>query len=187
MADDNVTPIRPSKRKRAPRKPKPPDVASAKTVVVPAHDPGAEEHRLRLLGKTWTQIANELGHASPALAQATRARFLERAGLALSREKRAEALNLEIERLDTIQASYWELAIAGAERFDGLPRTPDVKAAEVVLKIISQRSKLLGLEEADRSAQGPRTVVITGDAEQYVATLKQLIEGNVEDAELVDE
>lgn len=173
MADDsNVTPI--TKR-------------GGPKGIVPSEEVGAREHELRLSGKTWAAIAKACGHTSPTAAFRARDRYLQRAGLALSREKRDAALALEIERLDTLQLAFWDAATKGYETEDDEPRRPDVRAAEVILKIIGQRAKMLGLDEIEQSSQGPRTVVVTGNSEQYVATLKALIADEVVDAEIVDD
>lgn len=176
-------------RKPARKKP----ARKAPMEIVPAYEPGQREYELRLEGKSWPQIARTCKHTTPEAAQIAHGRYIQRAALALSKEKREAALQMEVDRLDTLQAAYWELAVKGRAdpEFPGLPQFPDAKAAEVVLKIIAQRVKLLGLDEADRSASGPRTVVVTGNSEQYVATLKSLIDGAgagaVVDAEVVDD
>jgi len=178
--DDNVTPI---DKPRKPRRPK---------GIVPVSEPGMREHELRLQGKSWVQIAQATGLETARAAQFSRERYLQRAGLELAQEKRAEALQLEIERLDTLQAAYWTAAITGLidPEYPGIELLPDVKAAEVVLKIIALRAKMLGLDETDQTAVGPRTVVITGNTDQYIAGLKDLIaqEGTVIiDADVVDD
>lgn len=156
--------------------------------IVPVYDVGAHEHELRQQGKSWPAIAKELGHVSGNSAQRARERYLQRAGLELSKEKREQALGEEIERLDTLQVGFWEAATLGWPLPGPDERTlPDVKAAEVILKIITLRSRLLGLEEPDTSGVSVRTVLVTGDTEQYVATLKKLIAGDVVDADVVED
>lgn len=158
--------------------------------IVPAHEQGQREYEMRLQGKAWPEIARKCGHSSAEAARIAHSRYVQRASLAMSKEKRAEALAMEVERLDALQAAYWEAAVKGRSDpdFPGMPMIPDAKAADIVLKVIDRRAKLLGLDEADRTTAGPRTVVVTGDSEQYVATLKALIDGrDVVDAELVDD
>lgn len=172
-------------RKPARKKP-----AKQQLGIVPAYERGQREHELKLRGMSWSDIARTCNHVDAAAAQVARSQYLQKASLALAKEKREEALQLELERLDALQAAYWQRATEGLEdpEFPGLPKIPDAKAAEVVLKIIAQRVKLQGLDEADRSTAGPRTVVVTGNTDQYVATLKALIEGDhVVDGEVVDD
>lgn len=140
------------------------------------HDVGRREHELRLSGMSWAAIARECGHARAQAAHDTRERYLQRAALEMSRSSRAQALAEEVDRLDALQAPYWQPALDG-----------DVKSAELVLKVILARAKLLGLGEFDGSVAVARTVVVTGDSEQYVATLKQLISGDAVDAEVVED
>ena len=56
---------------------------------------------------------------------------------------------LELARLDTLQVPLWEKAMDG-----------DVKAAGMVLRIIEQRSRLLGLDKVN-GAQAAQTVVMS--------------------------
>ncbi len=67
-------------------------------------------------------------------------------------QREAEAVDnhraLELARLDALQVPLWEKAMNG-----------DVKAAGMVLKIIEQRSRLLGLDKGD-GVQAAQTVVM---------------------------
>ncbi len=55
--------------------------------------------------------------------------------------------------------------------------TGDYHAAEVALKIIARRCKVLGFDNADEMATAaPRTVVIDGNTDQYIAGIKAMIE-----------
>ncbi len=67
-------------------------------------------------------------------------------------QREAEAVDdhraLELARLDALQVALWEKAIDG-----------DVKAAGMVLKIIEQRSRLLGLDKVD-GVRAAQTVVM---------------------------
>lgn len=166
MAGD-VTPI------KRPRK------TARKTIgkaVVPVAEVGAREHELHLQGRTWPQIAKELKHPSGHAALMACERYLQRAAMGMTKEERAARLALELERLDALQFSYWRSAMNG-----------EVKDAEFVLKVIATRVKLLGLDQPEQGATGARTIVVTGNSEQYVATLKQLIEGQIVDADVVSE
>jgi hypothetical protein len=52
----------------------------------------------------------------------------------------------------------------------------EVKSAQLALKIIVARAKLLGLDQIPEDAQ-PQTLVIGGSSEEYIAGLKLLIAG----------
>jgi hypothetical protein len=51
---------------------------------------------------------------------------------------------MEMQRLDRLQLSYWPNAVGFTDK-DGKPHPASVKAAEIVLRIMEQRAKLLGL------------------------------------------
>lgn len=71
-------------------------------------------------------------------------------------EERPQLLGLELERLDALQNSYWGLAVGG-----------DDKAANVVLKTIQMRAKLLGLDVPDGTDKNvQQTVLVIGDDRQ---------------------
>lgn len=55
---------------------------------------------------------------------------------------------LELARLDALQVGLWERAVTG-----------DVKAVNAVLRIIEQRSRLLGLDKPEATSVGSGTVV----------------------------
>lgn len=55
---------------------------------------------------------------------------------------------LELTRLDALQVGLWDHALAG-----------DVKAVNSVLRIIAQRSRLLGLDKLERVPAGSGSVV----------------------------
>jgi hypothetical protein len=59
---------------------------------------------------------------------------------------------VECSRLDAVQAAYWEKAMAG-----------DVRAAALVLRVMDQRERLLGLSGARNNSggdDGPRTMIV---------------------------
>ena len=55
---------------------------------------------------------------------------------------------LELQRLDALQVGLWERAEAG-----------DIKAVNAVLRIIEQRSRLLGLDKPEKTPVGSGSVV----------------------------
>ena len=89
---------------------------------------------LRLAGMDFETIAERLGYASRQAAT----RDFHRAIAAARLEERQAVENLrevEGQRLDRLQAAVWAKAVKG-----------DLKAVETVLKVIAQRSRLLGLD-----------------------------------------
>ena len=89
----------------------------------------------RLRGESWADIADAEGYASRGSAQTTVERLLDRTEFAEADRYR----RIEGARLDALQARYWPDALDG-----------DLKAAEYVLKLMAQRSKLLGLNVPER-------------------------------------
>jgi hypothetical protein len=85
---------------------------------------------LRIAGATFAQIGAELGITSQAAQKAVRAGLKEH-----TREAAETLLPLEMERLDRLLLAWWQDAVTGS-----------VAAAQLVLKIMERRAKLLGLD-----------------------------------------
>jgi hypothetical protein len=120
----------------------------------------AEALRLRRQGKSYWQIAEELGITHHEVSQITVTHLKEAADM-VSQAKKTEQLQLEIERLDEMQAAIYPAALAG-----------DVNAARTVLSYIDKRAKLMGLETLD-SATLLHTLVTRNDPEGYRLALEQ--------------
>jgi transposase-like protein len=113
--------------------------------------------QLATRGLSYQQIADELGYAN----RGTVHRIVQQA-LADQQVKDVDFHRLvEVGRLDALQVSLWDAAIAG-----------DIPAVLACLRIINMRSRLLGLypdrrtkDPKDRwdNCQGPRTVVVRPD------------------------
>lgn len=120
-------------------------------------------HQLRLSGKTWWEIAETLKipemQASGLVADRIRA-----AAALVDEGAKRQMLSMELDRLDTLQQAIWDDAVGG-----------DTKAVETALKIIAQRAKLLGLEDAMVGRQVTNnTIVVPGNATEYVAALRAM-------------
>ena len=87
---------------------------------------------LRRSGETWERIAVAVGYANASGTQKAYARVVSR----VQRESVDEIRDLELDRLDRIQRAFWTPAIVDRDK----------RAAEVVLKVMDRRAKLLGLE-----------------------------------------
>jgi Rad3-related DNA helicase len=119
----------------------------------------AQAIALRLAGMDFDTIAERLGYANRGAAskdvwRAVEAHRLEEA------QAVANLREVEGQRLDRLQAAVWAKALKG-----------DVKAIETVLKVITQRAKLFGLDapvRAEISGPGGHAVQLTS------ATLAEL-------------
>lgn len=95
--------------------------------------------QLRLKGLAYDEIAVQLGYTTPDSdgTAAARKDFVRacRAASTLEQEAADTWRETERQRLDTLMASYWDDALDG-----------NTKAAEIVLKCIADRRKLLGID-----------------------------------------
>ncbi|WP_344066932.1 hypothetical protein [Terrabacter lapilli] len=101
-------------------------------------------------GLTYQQIANELGYANRGTVH-----HIVHDALARDRKEAVEDhQQLELARLDALQAALWDKAMAG-----------DVEAAREVRAVIMARCRLLGLDERPKrpKAWAPRTVVLSAE------------------------
>jgi hypothetical protein len=86
---------------------------------------------LRQSGKTFAEIAAELGYSDPSGARnAVMAALRENVA-----EPNAEMRSLELSRLDILQSALWTKALAG-----------DLGSVDRVLKLMERRAKILGLD-----------------------------------------
>lgn len=97
-------------------------------------------------GSSFDQVAEKLGYTNRGAAW----RLVQKALRAVVVQGVEEYRELELSRLDALQACYWASASQG-----------DLNAARVVLRVIEQRSRLLGLNDGhDRNATHvPRLLV----------------------------
>lgn len=133
-------------------------------------DPEYLAHQMRMQGHPWRVIAEACGYSSDATACAAVTTYLQRAAMAMSKERAQEALQIELDSLDAMKAAWWA---RGVDRHDPI-------AASILLKINQQRSRLLENFAVDQDTARSRTVVITGPTEDYVAGLRQIVEGDPE-------
>lgn len=112
-----------------------------------------------LEGKTYQQVADEQGYASRGNVHRIVNRTLAQHEVETIEELRA----LELARLDGLQAAFYEDAVAG-----------DAKAAEVCLKVIAARCRLLQLDRkvTTEPSTAERVVVVGGTTEEYIAALR---------------
>ncbi|MFD5451213.1 hypothetical protein [Streptomyces sp. NPDC127100] len=94
---------------------------------------------LRLAGMDYQTIAERLDYADRGAASKDICRALE-ANLEAESVAAATLRELEVQRLDRMQAAAWAKAAKG-----------DLKAIETVLKVIDRRARLLGLDRPART------------------------------------
>lgn len=158
MAGDPVDP---------PDRPKLRAVSDGDVTEVSTFDPAYEAHRLRLTGMNWREVAKLTGYGSEASAKVAVTAYIQRAAMLQSEEQARVALATELERMDALTESWW----GEGQR--------DEKAANVLLRISAQRTRLYEMLFASKEAtSSPRTIVITGDSEDYIAGLRAIVEGD---------
>lgn len=150
---------RDSRRPRTPRR----KSGIADEFVVDAR--AVEAHDMHLAGHPWSVIAARVGYASPRVCSMAVTAYLQRAAVKQAPDQRRQQLDLERARLDALQAAFWQRAVSG-----------DVKAAAVVLKVVVERSRLPGLTAEPNQPDTPRTIIIDGSEEQFIAGMKSVVE-----------
>jgi hypothetical protein len=116
---------------------------------------------LRVAGRTYVQIAAELGVSKQRAYQAVAEAVAE--VNANCRESAEELRRVECERLDALQIAFWDKAAAG-----------DVKAADVVLKVMNRRARLLGLDAPTRTQVEATTGLAGMSDEQLLLEAERL-------------
>ena len=84
----------------------------------------------RIEGLTWRQIAERVN-----MSVAGAFKAYNRAMVRTLKPATEELRELELDRLDTLQQTYWQPAVAG-----------NMRAADFILRVIDKRAKLLGLD-----------------------------------------
>jgi hypothetical protein len=127
-------------------------------------------YELRQQGKSWWHIAEELG-ITESLAMARVDEAIRSASQLVDEYSKRSMLVMEVDRLDALQEAYWFNALSG-----------DVKSAELILKISSQRSKLLGLDDITSQSANVHTVIVQGTSKEYIEALRVASERKVIEA-----
>lgn len=121
-----------------------------------------EAFRLRRQGMGLWEIAETL-QISEADAKRGLAYVNKAAAELLDTGSKVELLTLEVMRLDELQAAYWQAALAG-----------DTRAADIVLKVIDKRTKMLGLDESAAVDARSQTIIVAGGEGDYIAALEAI-------------
>ena len=115
---------------------------------------------LKRSGATWDAIAQVVGYSNGSGAF----KAYQRAMVRTLQQPADELRDAEVDRLDRLQRAYWFEAI-------GDKNTPPVhKSAEIVLKIIDRRAKLLGLDAPTKI----QAEVVTYDASGIDADIERI-------------
>lgn len=116
---------------------------------------------LKIAGLDYQAIADQLGYADRASAYKDIERALQKA-LKEEAQEVSALRTLTVQRYDRLQAAYWPKALQG-----------DVKAAEVVLKILAQRSKIEGTEAPARLAVDAQVTETTQEDIELAALVRE--------------
>ena len=115
---------------------------------------------LALAGHSYDEIALEVGYQN----RGTAWRAVQDSLRSRIADAVAEYRDLELARLDALQAAHWPQALAGS-----------VRSADLVLRVIDRRVKLLGLDQLLSMGDRPRTLVVNAadwDEASYIDQLR---------------
>jgi len=122
----------------------------------------AQALKMALQGSCFEDIAAALGYSGRGSAWKAVQAGLAQDTIQSARESRA----LEVARLDALQVAYWDKAVEEG----------DLKAADLVMRVIAQRIRLLGLDSIAGEFQGHATIVVGGVSGEYIAALRRISE-----------
>lgn len=114
---------------------------------------------LALAGHSYDEIALEVGYQS----RGTAWRSVQDSLNSRIAEAVMEYRELELARLDVLQAAHWPQAVAGS-----------VRSADLVLRVIDRRTKLLGLDQPRMEGDRPRYLVVSARDDDEVGYIRQL-------------
>jgi hypothetical protein len=115
-----------------------------------------------MAGHSYDDIADEVGYANRGTAWKTVQKALDSRVMQSVDDYR----DAELARLNALEEAHWEAAVSGE----------NLKAAELCLKISTQRTKLLGLDSVIPEEKQLATIVIGGSKDDYISGLKEIIE-----------
>lgn len=118
-------------------------MAKGRSKTHPDYIEAAEKRRkalsLRAQGKTYQQIADEVGWSNRTLA----CRYVQRELKDVPKEEATHLRQLEMERLDALTNAVWPLAMTG-----------DTRSIETCLKLMERRAKMIGLDSPSKISHG---------------------------------
>ena len=114
---------------------------------------------LALAGHSYDEIALEVGYQN----RGTAWRAVQESLNSRIAEAVEEYRELELARLDALQAAHWPQAVAGS-----------VRSADLVLRVIDRRIKLLGLDQPRMEDDRPRYLVVSAADDDEAGYIHQL-------------
>ena len=131
--------------------------------VVTAAERAYRCYQLRVGGQSWAQIAEAELYPSAGSAKADVDRYMAEASAMVVESSAREMLTLELHRLDALQHALWLSAMTG-----------HVPSASLVMNIIMNRAKLVGLDPDRMGAEASHatTVVVPHQDDGYLTALK---------------
>lgn len=106
--------------------------------------------KMRQAGVATSEIARRFGMTNSGVSTAIRRQLTRLSNEALLAYP--EVLQMELERLDSLQSAIWPLTQHRKVKMDDgteVSVEPDMKAVQTVLSIIDRRAKLLGMEQTN--------------------------------------
>lgn len=122
-----------------------------------------DAYQLRRQGKRLSQIADDLGYSDAKEVLRAIAEQMKVEAEMLTTMDRHGILQMENDRLDELQAVYYQSALLG-----------DFDSLKAVLTIIDKRIKINKLDAVDTQDQQHTVLVVGGTEADYVAKLKEL-------------
>jgi len=119
-------------------------------------------YHLRTGGVPFVEIADQMQTSTAVVIEYYRGYVVE-AAKSLTTDERRLAIATELNRLDSLQSAYWNDALSG-----------EVKSAEFVLKVMTHRAKLMGLDQlgSGEQTEGARVLIVGGDQASFLAALQ---------------
>lgn len=121
---------------------------------------------LRRAGVTYEQIAEQLGYKD---ASGARYAFLRGLRRIAPPDTVEEARALELDRLDRLHMAWWPRAVGLATDADGRQLPAELKAADFILRLAGQRSRILGLDRINVDVSG-EVEMVNRDGTEIVRT-----------------
>lgn len=118
---------------------------------------------MKLGGTPLREIADQLGYASAHEVTTAIAAQMKVDAKFLTETGRTGILQMELDRLDRLQAKLWPAAMMG-----------DPKSVDAVLHVMDRRIKITGIDAVDTSTQQHTVLVIGGNEADYITKLKEL-------------
>lgn len=127
------------------------------------YDPALQVYHLKMAGFSFELIASKLDISQKEATQLYKDFKTQRAAT-LSPDERRASLELQMDRLEDLQSSYYGVATAG-----------DLKAAEYCLKLIQEQNKLMRLYDADGTdaQQVANILVVGGSQKEFIDALNK--------------